>query len=173
MRMTILLVFSGLLLTGIANSESPGDTDVAFEEILVGDFGVRYDGPTDLVIRNERQWCDFWEKAHAIRTEPPPCDLSLVDFRREAVIATAVAGSNGCVRTDITHIETRRGHRARGGRRGGLRVFVRDAFPGRNCLCTLSFVFPVQAVVVSKPVGRVRFMHETATLQCEGFDISL
>jgi len=159
MQKMLILLVSALMLLGVAGAETSRADDVEFEEILAGDFGLSYDGPTDLVIRNERQWCEFWEQAHGVRTEPPPCDLSVVDFRHEAVIASAFAGSNGCISIDITHIEARHG-------RGDLSVFTRDTVPGRSCLCTLSFVFPVHAVVVSKPVGRVSFIHDTATLQC-------
>lgn len=168
MRRIIILLAAALLWLGVAGAEASGGDDVAFEEIFVGDFGLFYDGPTDLVIRNERQWCEFWEQAHGRRAEPPPCDLSLVDFRHEVVIASSMPGSNGCVGIGIANIESGRGHRrGLGRRRGGLRVFVRDIVPGRNCLCTQSFVFPVRAVVVSKPVGRVSFIHETAITQCE------
>jgi hypothetical protein len=98
--------------------------------------------------------------------------LSLVDFRHEVVIASSIRGSNGCVGIGIANIESGRRHRrGLGRRRGGLRVFVRDIVPGPNCICFQSLVFPVRAVVVSKPVGRVSFIHETAVLQCEGFTL--
>jgi len=79
-RIIILLVAS-LLLLGVPAAQASSDDDVAFEEVLVGDFGFFYDGPSDLVIRNQRQWCEFWEQAHGTRADPPSCDLSLVDFR--------------------------------------------------------------------------------------------
>ena len=50
--------------------------------------------------------------------------------------------------------------------RGALRVFIRERVPGRDCLCFQSFVSPVHAVVVDKPVGRVDFVHDTSVLQC-------
>ena len=161
LRKTIVLLMASLLLLGVSTTEecSGGDA-VAFEEILVGDFRPFHDGPSDLVIRNERQWCEFWGQAHGIRTEPPRCDRSLVDFRHEVVIASAITGPSGCYTIDITHIEAvQRG-------RGALRVFTRDTVPGPNCICTLSLVFRVKAVVVSKPVGRVVFIHDPATLEC-------
>lgn len=166
MRKTIALLAALLLLLllGAAEAEASNGDDVAFEEVLLGDFGLFYDGPLDLVIRNERQWCEFWMEAHGSRAEPLPCDLSLIDFRHELVIASATVGSNGCFGINIPQIER---ERRRG--RGRLRVFVREIIPGRNCICTQAFVFPVRAVVVSKPVGRVGFIHETAILQCEGF----
>ena len=159
MRKTVIFLVASLLVLGAAKAEASDGADVAFEEVLLGQFSLFYDGPSDLVIRNEGQWCEFWEQAHGNRSEPPPCDLSLVDFRDEAVIASAIGGSNGCVTINITHIEAGHG-------RGSLRVFVRDTVPGPFCICTQSLVFPVHAVVVSKPVGRVRFIHETAELQC-------
>jgi hypothetical protein len=174
MRKTIVLISAALLWLGVAGAEASGGDDVVFEEIFFGDFGHFYDGPTDLVIRNERQWCEFWKQAHGIRVEPPPCDLTLVDFRHEVVIASSIRGSNGCVGIGIANIESGRRHRrGLGRRRGGLRVFVRDIVPGRNCICTQSFVFRVRAVVVSKPVGRVSFIHETAITQCERIVIDL
>jgi hypothetical protein len=174
MRKIVILLAAALLWLGVAGAEASDRDDVEFEEIFVGDFGLFYDGPTDLVIRNERQWCEFWIQAHGRRAEPPPCDLSLVDFRHEVVIASSNRGNNGCVRVGIADIEAGRWHqRGLGSRRGGLRVFVRDTFPGRNCLCTQSFVFPVRAVVVSKPVGRVSFIHETVISQCERIVIDL
>ena len=158
-RIIIPLVASVLFL-GASTVQASGEDEVAFAEVLVGDFGLFYDGPSDLVIRNQRQWCEFWEQAHDTRADPPSCDLSLLDFRHEVVIASAIAGGNGCYRIDITGIEAEPG-------RGELRVFARDTVPDRHCICTQAMVFRVQAVVVSRPVGRVRFIHETATLQCE------
>ena len=161
MRGILVLLVAVLVLPGAANAGAPSGDEVAFEEVFSGSFSIfSYDGPLDLVIRNKRQWCKFWDHAHGTRTDPPACDLSLVDFRHEVVIASALVGSNGCVGIDITHIEARSG-------RGALRVFTRDTVPGRNCICTQAFVFPVQAVVVSKSVGRVRFIHQAATLHCE------
>lgn len=160
MRKTIILLMASLLLLGVARPEACSGDAVAFEEVLFGNFRPFYDGPTDLVIRNERQWCEFWKQAHGNRTGPPRCDRSLVDFRHEVVIASALAGSNGCYTIDIIRIEA--GQRGR----GALRVFARDTVPGPHCICTLSLVFRVKAVVVSKPVGRVLFIHEPATLQC-------
>jgi hypothetical protein len=174
MRKSILLLFLLLLaawsLSGVARAESNARTEVSFDVILDGDFGPFYDGPTDLVIRNERQWCRFWDLVHGIRTEPPPCDQSLVDFRREVVVASSRPGVSGCYSTDIERIETERWHR-RGIRRkrSPLKVFVQDTVPGSGCSCAQSLVFPAQAVVVAKPVGRVRFIHETVTLDCSEF----
>ena len=160
MRRIIILLVASLLLLGVPAAQASSGDNVAFEEVLFGDFGFFYDGPSDLVIRNPRQWCEFWNQTHGTQTDPPSCDLSLVDFQYEVVIASAIAGGNGCYRIDITRIEAGPG-------RGALRVFARDTVPDRHCICTQSLVFRVQAVVVSKPVGRVRFIHETATLQCE------
>lgn len=172
---TLVLLVVTLLLLGSARSERSGGGEVSFEEILFGDLGGGYGGPTDFVIRNPRQWCDFWRQAHSRLIEPLPCDRSLVDFRRDVVIASAFGGPNGCFGVEITDITAWRRHRYQHQRglgrdrgRGRLRVFVRDIVPGTGCICTQSLVFPVRAVVVSKPVGRVRFVHQAETLQCPG-----
>lgn len=165
-RLLVLLVAS-LLLMGVSTAEDcAGGGEVEFEELLFGgpshrQFPSSYNGPTDLVIRNERQWCQFWELAHGNRTDPPPCDTSLVDFRREAVIATARAGSNGCVTVDLVGLEASEQYG-----RFLLTALVRDTGPGRGCICSAAFVFRVKAYVVSEPMGLVDFVHEPATLEC-------
>jgi len=161
-RTSWLLLFLTLflLLSGTANAgPACEEDDVAFEVVLLQSFPFSFDAPRDFVIRNERQWCTFWRQVHLNLDPAPACDRAAIDFRHELVIAsTTGSGPNGCYGVDIPEIKRIRGR--------GIRVFVNERIPGPDCLCTLSFVSPIQAVVVSEPVERVEFVHEETVLDC-------
>jgi hypothetical protein len=150
-----------LSVAGPSASKPACRGDVPFDPILSASASpFEFPEPEDFVIRTEKQWCEFWARAHSARTNPPPCDLGLADFRYEVIVATAIGSrSNGCFGVAVSCIETSRG-------RGALRVFIRERVPGPRCICTLSLVSPVHAVVVDKSVGRVDFVHEISVLQC-------
>jgi len=153
-----LLVF--LSWTAIATAQPACVVDfVDFEVISLKSFGI-FAEPHDFVIRNERQWCRFWRKAHAAFVEPPPCDRSAVDFQHEMVLAsTSGPQPNACFGLRIAEITRVRGAL-------GIQVFVDESTPGPSCVCAAVIVFPVQAVVVSKPVGPVEFVHQSTSRRC-------
>jgi hypothetical protein len=151
-----------LIAPWIASAKHPWkDVAVEFEDLPLRDqFSLGFYEPQDLVIRNPRQWCRFWQQVHVGVSPVPPCDLSGIDFRREVVIASALGGRpNGCFAAGILSIT-----RVRGPRR--LQVLVEERVPGRGCLCTQALVWPVAAVAVPKPVGRVEFIHGQSLLRC-------
>ena len=161
MRIHILVGLTALAMAGPSASDPACRDNLPFHSIFTSNaLNLEFPEPEDLVIRTEKQWCEFWARAHSARTKPPPCDLGVADFRYEAIVATAIGSrSNGCFGVAVSCIETSRG-------RGALRVFVRERVPGPRCICTLSLVSPVHAVVVDKPIGRVDFVHEISVLQC-------
>ena len=136
--------------------------ELGFEVLPTGFFGRGFLdsglGP-DFVIRNRRQWCEFWRTAHSglYRSDtglPPPCDKSLVDFRNELVIAT-LGGAGTCIAVAVERIEQKPGSR-------DVTVFVNDIqyVTANGCGCLQFVNYPVQAVVVAEPIGRVEFVHE-------------
>jgi len=161
MRIHLLLAVIAFTVAAIAKSDMPCRNDVPFDSILsTSTFRRQFELPEDHVIRTEEQWCEFWARVHADMLPPQPCDLDLIDFRHEAILVTAIGTRhNTCFDASISCIEAIRG-------RGSLRVFVREQVPRLNCICFRSFVSPIHAVAVDKPVGRVEFVHEVAVLQC-------
>ena len=161
MRIHTLMALTILTAAGPSASDPACRDNVPFDAILSASASTfEFPEPEDLVIQTEKQWCEFWARAHSARMSPPPCDLGLADFRHEAIVATAIGNRpSGCFGVSVSCIETSRG-------RGALRVFIRDRVPGPGCSCTASFVSPIHAVVVDKPVGRVDFVHEISVLQC-------
>ena len=161
--MRLLTSFALLVVTcaGVSHAHPVCEPDeVDFEVVLMNSLFDIFAEPRDFVIRNEHQWCRFWRDAHAALTDPPECDRSAVDFRHETVIASALGNRpNGCFGVHIGEIR-----RVEGTRR--LTVFVEERTPGRDCLCTQSFISPVQAVVVPARVRWVEFVHETSVVDC-------
>lgn len=144
---------------------------VRFEEVLVGGASAFPPPPPgDRVIRTQNDWRTLWEQVFAFRDPVPPCDVDLVDFRHEVVLASVrdPAGS-GCSNVQVERV--RRVARHRRGR--VLLVDVRDSDPGRGCLCTQSFQTPIHAVVVPRPVGRVYFAHSAVDQVCSDFESDL
>ena len=134
------------------------DDAVEFRVLDVQQGTPELSAPADLVIRDERQWCEFV----AATLSPVPCDEFGIDFGREVVIASAIgARPNGCYSVAIRSITKIRRPRR-------LQVIVAELFPGRGCTiaCTQAIVYPVAAVVVSKPVGRVEFLHQQVSRSC-------
>jgi hypothetical protein len=159
---SVALIAGLLLLPGAAGIAESGTNErpLEFRHVLSGSFSpFFFSGLPDRVIRNQQQWCRFWEAAHATLVDPPACDRSLVDFRREVVITTGVPGPDGCHGIEIDGIEARRGRQV-------VRVYANDIVPGMACICTQSVVYPVLAVAVRRTIGRVRFVHETVVLDC-------
>lgn len=117
-------------------------------------------GSRDFVIRTERRWCEWWQIAHSHLETPPPCNLSLVDFSTELVIATTRSGEDTCHGVAVKRIEQVPGTR-------DIDVIVSDVNPGAECLCGPAFVWPIQAVIVAEPVGRVTFVHQQTVVSCE------
>ena len=115
----------------------------------------------DFVIRNENQWCEFWDELYGRIFPQPPCDTSLVDFNKEVVIVTALGDRpNTCYGVSIYCMDSDNPGESK------IRVFVRDVVPGPGCACGQAIVYPVHVVKVEKPVGQVEFLHETSVLDC-------
>jgi hypothetical protein len=159
MRIHVLVGLATLAMAGPSASDPACRDNLPFHSIFASNaLNLEFPEPEDLVIRTEKQWCEFWARAHSAGTSPPPCDLGLADFQSEAVVATAIGNrGSGCFGVSISCIETSR---------GALRVLIRERVPGPGCICTQSLVSPVHAVVVDKPVGLVDFVHETTALEC-------
>lgn len=162
MRLHTLMALTIFSVAGPSAGDPACRDDVPFDRVLSASATpFEFQEPGDLVIRTEKQWCEFWARTHGTRAVPLPCDLGVADFRHEVILATAIGSRpNGCFGVAISCIETSRG-------RGALRVFIRDREPGSSCICTQALISPVHAVVVDKPVGRVEFVHESSVLQCD------
>ena len=170
MRFGILALFTSLTVAGPAAGDfSEIDfsvfecTDgVAFQSIL-SQSAPRFEftGPETFVFRKEREWCEFWDRVHADFQDPPPCDVSQVDFRHQAVVAAAVGDrSNTCFGVVIPCVDAPKG-------RGRLRARVVEITPGTGCGCGFALTSPIHAVVVDKPVGRVDFDQRLCEFQCQ------
>lgn len=158
--MVRLLVAILLLNVGIA-CVPPGQ-DVEYAVVLSSTrLSLALSVPEELVIRNEEEWCGFWARVHSDQVDPPACDDTVADFEEETILAVALGSApNGCHAIYVDGIVT-------GSEVGAMTVFVREVEPGAGCLCTHSFTTPVEAVVVSNPVGSVEFVRESTTLACE------
>ncbi len=162
MRIHILVGLTALAMARPSASDPACRDNLPFHSIFTSNaLNLEFPEPEDLVIRTEKQWCEFWARAYSAGTNPPPCDLGVADFQSEAIVAAAIGNrGNGCFGVSISCIESSLG-------RGALRVLIRERVPGPGCICTQSLVSPVHAVVVDKPVGRVDFVHETTVLECD------
>jgi hypothetical protein len=155
---TLVVLVGGLLLTPVV---SHADEPVEFRVLDLGRTATAPVEPGDFVIRNERQWCEFVDEIYG-GLPPTPCGEFDIDFRRENVIASTLgARPNGCYFASIRSIT-----RVSGPRR--LHVVVSELFcsPGPR-LCSLHrIIYPIAAVVVSKPLNRVEFVHPPVVPVC-------
>ena len=154
-------IFLAVSLISVAVACLPPGEEVAFESVLSTNDSLDFIEPESFVVRTADQWCGFWASAHSTHTEPPTCDLGVVDFEQEAVLAVTMGmRPNGCYSISIDRVET-------GQEPGSITVFVREQVPGAGCFCTHSITSPAEAVVVDNPIGPVDFIRESVTLQCE------
>lgn len=153
-------LFAICLLLVLVACIPPGE-DVAFEPVLSTNYSIDFAEPESLVLRNAEEWCDFWASAHSAQSDPPVCDLSIVDFDYETALAVTMGSQiSGCFSISVESIET-------GQEPTAITVFVQEQVPGAGCLCTQAMTSPAEAVVVDNPIGSVEFVRETVTLQCE------
>lgn len=131
----------------------PGES-IPFESILKTSVAFVFDGPQDFVIRDENEWCAFWDRLNSQRlTEPPPCNRNLVDFSREVVFATATGtlSSNCGDSIEVTDVRVDES-------RDAVQVFVQQRKP--RCACGLTIIGPVDVVKVNGPIGDVEFVRQ-------------
>ncbi len=151
-----LLLFFASLPASAAPAWEPVDVDfeVVLEAGATRPITIAGEPQRDFVIRDEAQWCDLWRQVHPLS----PCDTSGIDFQREVVIGVAGEGAP-CGGPRIDAIERSPGRQ--------LTAFVDDIVPvGCPCLATLAIIYPVEAVVVPRPVRGVEFLHERVEEHC-------
>lgn len=136
-----------------------GVGEIGFEVVPLAEarISILESGGPDFVIRNQRQWCEFWRFTHSGLENPPTCDRSVADT--ELVIATTSVGGSTCYGIAIERIQQLPGSR-------DVTVFVNDINPGNGCICGAGFGRPLQAVVVAEPIARVEFVHEPKVIDC-------
>jgi hypothetical protein len=124
----------------------------------------------DFVIRDEEEWCRFWDEVYSFLYPPPECNTELIDFTEEVAIISALGTRpNSCYANAITCIEDRvLTAVSKISKKGGvMTVYVEEIIPGFNCHCLFSIVKPVYVVKVKKPVTNVRFVHYETIMDCE------
>jgi len=154
LKVSLLLVSLFIMVSSL----SYADCNVPIQTVLkLQNSGVCW--ARDWVITDQDEWCDFWDQAHAMMFQAPPCPE--IDFDDYVVVVTALGRKpNGCYNVEIDCIE-RAGN-------NDLTVYVNDIVPGPRCFCPMMMVCPVHAVKVQRPVGTVDFVHTTVRLNCGG-----
>lgn len=106
------------------------------------------------VIRDTETLAQFWERA---RVRDP---LPAVDFSQRMVIIAALGERRtGGYRIDIRQVLATD---------AGVRVEIRAATPGENCLVSQALTQPFHIVSVPARSGPVRFSIEHDTIECGG-----
>jgi hypothetical protein len=139
MRKAAFVVVSLSVLATVAHAQtSPcAGSEVPYDTVLQRPApDLDLEDQDAVVIRNERQWCEFWGWSK-------PCDTYGIDFRNEVALAVYMPDW-ACDRADLTELCSA------GGRH--LRVVV-DVVASRPCL--LPVVIPPRWYVirVDKPVA--------------------
>lgn len=152
----LLLLVLSWVAPGAANAEPNRELDF---ETLFADraSAVQPRLAGDHVFRDEESWCAFWSLA-AVGLSDRPVLCPEVDFRHEVVIASGAVTPARCGGLEIESIE-------RIGSRRAVGVVVQHQIPDCPCLL-LAVDIPIHAVVVSRPIGEVEFVHESIQVEC-------
>lgn len=147
LRLLMLFVLAWVAPTAAgAEPNRELDFETVFEGRVLG--GLRLTG--DYVFRDKQSWCRFWGQLVRGMIPPPPC--APVDFRHEVAIASVATGA--CSELEIQSIE-------RAGSRRAVSVLVQSRVDPCPLLVVLDWG---HAVVVSRRIGDVEFVHETIPL---------
>jgi len=153
-----ILIIAGLILILAVSTAYALNCNVSFTSVLRTDMSG-YGQANDWVIDNQADFCEFWNRAHALMFPAPPCPE--IDFSQYVVIVTAMGRQrNGCYNTEIYCIEE--------DQQGNYTVYVKDTIPGKGCFCPMMMVAPVHAVKAPIPGGTVTFSHTQFVMQCGG-----
>ena len=148
-----------LSVAGSASAQQPDET-LPFETIIKYLDG----GPLDLafsqtvfVVVDRQEWRKVWKLAHSRGLVRPP--LPEIDFDNRIAIAVFGGFCNGSI-TKIMKTEE------------GLRIFVRDVCPGRNCATPAGIFTPVQIVETERVDRKIRRKGAQLTVTREFVDCS-
>lgn len=149
-------------LTQIPNSavplEAPAVARVAFDSAFV--LAARYSGIGDrrrVVIRDAAAWSAAWAELHAPSqpVEPAPN----IDFATYMIVFVTM-GSKATGGFEITIDDVREADAA-------VYASVTERSPGRSCITTQGFTYPVAARLVPRRASATRFIERTEVYHCD------
>ena len=114
-----------------------------------------FDQPARLVIRDQGTWATFWQRMHSSVTPQPA--VPTVDFASRMVVAAAMGTRNsGGYSIVVASMSTGADATAN----------VVSTSPGTNCVVTGALTQPLDAAVVPRVEGTVKFVESTKVHDC-------
>ena len=114
-----------------------------------------------VVIRSESELANYWQRATALQSSPPPVER--VDFSREMVILVAAGRKTSEARISVDTLLVRKELKASNDREDTLIIQVRKR---EGCGRFQNEAFPLQMVRVPKFDGPYRFEDQIANSNC-------
>lgn len=114
-----------------------------------------------VVIRSESELANYWQRATALQSSPPPVER--VDFNREMVILVAAGRKTSEARISVDTLLVRKELKASNDREDTLIILVRKL---EGCGRFQNEAYPLQMVRVLKFDGPFRFEDQIAKPNC-------
>jgi PrcB C-terminal len=138
---------------GPASSFFPGGTDLSkAPETHYASWNSGFDTPVRLIIRDQTAWEEFWQTMHV--NELPQPAVPGIDFTTRMVVAAAMGTRNSG------------GYSIRISSVSGGTAHVLATSPGTGCIVAGVITHPVDAAVIPRIEGTIRFEESAEVHDC-------